>query len=425
MAAASTTDANVGTSEANAATLSVEQAIERILSGDYPRPAAETLALDQCLDRVLAEPLVSPLDQPNWDHSAMDGYALRHVDLSRELLQWRISQRIPAGAQAEPLAPGTAARIFTGAPVPAGADTVVVQEICLQDGDQLRIAPEDAARIKPGANIRKQGEDIRVGDAILAAGARLRPQHLALAASVGVPRLSVYQRLRVAILSSGDELVMPGDALQPGQIYNSNRFMLAGLVRALGCEVLDLGMIPDRLEPTLEALREAAGQADLVIASGGVSVGEEDHVRPAVEQLGQLDLPQVAMRPGKPVAVGRIGQAAFFGSPGNPVSLFVTFVLFARPLIQKLQGMEGDLRPRVLRAPADFETSKADKRREYQRARLVQGSDGQACVQVFPSRSSAAIGSLTWADGLVLIPEQRRIRRGEWVDFLAFSELLS
>jgi molybdopterin molybdotransferase len=445
-----TTAPNTCTDAASQKTLTVEEAIARILAVEHPRLEVERLPLDQALGRVLAETVASPIDQPNWDHSAMDGYALRHADLSRDPPQWSVSQRIPAGSQPEPLAPGTAARIFTGAPAPLGADTVVVQEICILEnkgrhGEQLRIAPEDIARIKPGANIRQRGEDIRSGDQILHAGTRLAPQHLALAASVGLAELAVHRLLRVAILSSGDELVMPGQPLRPGQIYNSNRYMLAALLRALRCEVIDRGMIPDRFEPTLQALRAAADQADLVIASGGVSVGEEDHVRPAVEQLGSLDVARVAMRPGKPVAVGRIGHAAFIGSPGNPVSLFVTFALFARPLILKLQGqipeqtpeqipgqrpgqindMGGAFLPRPQRASADFATQKPDKRREYRRARLVHDAEGQPRVQVFLSRSSAAITSLTWADGLVVIPENTQINHGDPVDFLPFSELLT
>lgn len=405
--------------------LDVDAAVACILAAEHPLPTRERVAIDQALGRVLAESLSSPLDQPAWDQSAMDGYALCHADLRRDPPCWQVSQRVAAGCAPAPLAPGTAARIFTGACLPAGADTVVVQEVCARDGQLLRIAATEVAGIRLGANVRKQGEDVRVGDRILDAGTRLRPQHLALAAAVGLGEVPVYRRLRVAILSSGDELLLPGEAPRLGRIYNSNRFMLAGLVRALGCEVRDLGMIPDSLEPTLNALRQAAEQADLVVVSGGVSVGEEDHVRPALQRLGRIDVGAVAMRPGKPVVVGRIGRAAFVGCPGNPVSLFVTFALFARPLILTLQGCTGDLLPRARPAIADFSTAKADKRREYQRARLVRGEDGRDRVRVFPSRSSAAIQSLTWADGLVVIPEHRRISPGDRVDFLAFSDLLA
>lgn len=415
--------ANQCTAPAAVGTQTVEQAIARILAAERPVPPIEQQPLDDCLGRVLAAPLVSRLDQPNWDHSAMDGFALRSADLARDPPRWPISQRIAAGAQPQPLAPGTAARIFTGAPVPPGADTVAIQEICAQEGDWLRIQPADLARIQAGANIRRRGEDIQAGDTLIAPGTRLEPQHLALAAAVGETELPVYRPLRIALLTSGDELIMPGRALQLGQIYNSNRFMLHALVRMLGCEPLERGRIPDRLDETVEALRQAAEDADLVIASGGVSVGEEDHVRPAVERLGQLEVGKVAMRPGKPVAIGQVAGTPFIGSPGNPVSLFVTFLLFARPLILQLQGQRSALVPRVQRVIADFETKKADPRREYQRARLTATPDGQYRVQTFPSRSSAAINSLTWAHGLVVIPEHTRVRRGDLLDFLPFSEL--
>ncbi len=419
------TAADTPNPERATATLTVEEAMTRILADTHVPLATECLPLDQSLGRILAKPLFSQIDQPPWDHSAMDGYAVRHADLSAETPQLMISQRISAGHSPEALAPGTAARIFTGAPVPSGADTVIVQEICTRDGDKLLIAPDDVRHIKPGANIRRQAENFHAGDSLLPAGTRLGAAHLALAASVGLGELTLYRRLRVAFLTSGDELVMPGTPLQPGQIYNSNRFMLSALLRTLGCDTVDCGMIPDRFEPTLEALRQAATQADLVMVSGGVSVGEEDHVRPALEQLGRLDIPRVAMRPGKPIVVGKIGHSAFIGSPGNPVSLFVTFVLFARPLILKLQGVSGDLRPRAWRVRADFTTRKADKRREYQRARLVRDADGQDRVEVFSNPSSAAIHALTWANGLVMIPEHTLINPGDPVDFLPFSELLS
>jgi molybdopterin molybdotransferase len=400
--------------------LTVEQALERLLGYAQPLDETETLPTADCLGRVLAEPVVSGVDLPYWDNSAMDGYALRADDLAAHGGRLPVSQRIPAGHCGTPLAPGTAARIFTGAPVPEGADTVVVQEVCESVGDAVRVTAE----IKPGANIRRRGEEITAGTEVLAAGTRLGPQHLGMAAGVGAEELRVHGRLKVAILATGDELVMPGTALGPGQIYNSNRFLFRALLQALGCEVVDLGIIADDREATVAALRNAATLADLVLASGGVSVGEEDHIRPAVEQLGSLDLWRVAMRPGKPLAFGRIGETPFIGSPGNPVSLFVTFGLFARPFIQRLQGMRDAGLPQALPARAGFNLAKPVKRRDYQRARLSVDADGQAVVEVFRSTSSAALSSLTWANGLAIIPEGAPIQEGDRVDFIPFSELL-
>jgi molybdopterin molybdotransferase len=295
-----------------------------------------------------------------------------------------------------------------------------MQEDCAIDGDLVQV-PGD---LKTGANVRRRGEDLRAGDLLLPAGTRLGPQHLGLAASVGVADLTVKRRLRVAFVASGDELVMPGRPLAPGQIYNSNRFLFSALLEALGCTVIHLGIVEDRLEATVEALAAAADQADLVLASGGVSVGDEDHVRPAVERLGSLDLWRVAMRPGKPLAFGHIGDTPFIGSPGNPVSLFVTFCLFARPFILRMQGVAGDLRPLHLPVRAGFDWPTPTKRREYLRARLDQDADGAPVAQIFSSRSSAALTSLTWADGLVVMPQGRTLTTGETISFIPFSELL-
>jgi molybdopterin molybdotransferase len=406
------------------APLTVEAALALLLEQAEPVADTEAIALDHALGRVLAAPVASPIDQPAWDNSAMDGYAVRSADLAagRADRTLAVSQRIPAGARAEPLAPGTAARIFTGAPVPEGADTVVVQEACeaLDEGRRVRLPQA----VQPGRNIRYRGEQLRAGSEVLAAGVRLGPQHLALAAAVGAAEVPVRRRLRVAIFASGDELVEPGAALGPGQIYNSNRTLFRALLTGLGCDILDLGIVADTRAATRAALADGAERADLVLASGGVSVGEEDHVRPAVEELGRLDLWSVAMRPGRPLAFGHIGATPFIGSPGNPVSLFVTFCLFARPFILRLQGQALVPPPKRILAAAGFDWQRPDKRREYQRARLVTSANGTQRVEVYASRSSADLTSLTWADGLVELEENRSFRAGEPVRFIPFSELI-
>nr|WP_093186338.1 gephyrin-like molybdotransferase Glp [Thiocapsa sp. KS1] len=402
------------------AALTKVQALERLLARVEPVGETETVAIADGLGRILAEPVISAIDVPAWDNSAMDGYAIRHADLASADGRLRVAQRIPAGFAGTALEPGTAARIFTGAPVPEGCDTVVIQEVCEAAEDWVRV-PLDS---KPGANIRRIGEDIRAGSEVVAAGTRLAPQHLGLAASVGAARIHVRRRLRVAVFSSGDELVMPGDPLGPGQIYNSNRFMLFGLLQRLGCETIDLGIVEDTLDATEQALRRGAAQADLIVGSGGVSVGEEDHIKTALERVGTLELWTIAIRPGKPLAFGRIGTTPFIGNPGNPVSLFVTFCLFGIPVIRRLQGIAGDLRPPTLQVRAGFDWPRPDKRREFHRARLRTAEDGSPELLVFPSRSSAVLSSVAWADGLVEIPEGRVIQKGDLVDFIPFEGLL-
>lgn len=401
--------------------LAMEEALELLQAGARPVASLERVPILAGLGRVLAEPVVSTIDVPAWDNSAMDGYALRVADLKADGGQLRVAQRIPAGIAPEPLAPGTAARIFTGAPIPEGADAVAIQEVCETDGDQVRV-PAD---IKSGANIRLTGEDIASGVQVIAAGTRLQAQHLGLAASVGAAELGVHRRLRVAVFSSGDELVMPGEPLGPGQIYNSNRYTLCSLLEELGCEISDLGIVQDTLDATMDALAGAAERADLILASGGVSVGEEDHVKPAVERLGSLDLWKIAIRPGKPLAFGHIGptQTPFIGSPGNPVSLFVTFCLFARPFILRMQGVSGSLEPCSTIAKAGFDWPKPDKRREFQRARLEPDENGESRVKIYPSRSSGVLSSVAWANGLAVIPEGQILRKGDPIRFIPFSEL--
>jgi molybdopterin molybdotransferase len=398
---------------------SYQEALDLLLSHAAPVAETETVPLCAALGRVLARPVSSLIDVPGWDYSAMDGYAVRASDVPSPGTTLPVSQRIPAGAAPGPLQPGTAARIFTGAPIPAGCDSVVIQEVCRAEGDSVTVD----APVSPDQNIRRRGEDIARGAEIIAAGTRLAPQHLGLAASVGVAELNVYRRLKVAVFTSGDELVSPGEPLAPGKIYNSNRYTATGLLQSLGCEVIDLGIVADDLEATVAAMRRASEQADLVLATGGVSVGEEDHVKPAVERLGSLDMWKIAIRPGKPVAFGRIGDAHFLGSPGNPVSLFVTFLLFARPFILRRQGMVA-VEPLAVQAVADFDWPRPDKRREFHRARLWRAADGVARLSVHPSRSSGVLSSVTWANGLVVIPEGRSVSRGDTLDFLPFAELL-
>ncbi len=409
-------------SETPRSPLSMEEALELLLARSRPIADSERIPTGSGLGRVLAEPVMSTIDVPGWDNSAMDGYAIRIADLAASGGRLPISQRIPAGVAGPPLKPGTAARIFTGAPVPAGADTVVIQESCVADGDWVQVPPD----LKTGANIRRVGEDITAGSQVIGAGIRLEAQHLGLAASVGSAELTVRRRLRVAVFSSGDELVMPGTPLGPGQIYNSNRFTLNGLLEELGCEILDSGIVKDTLDATMQALADATERSDLILASGGVSVGEEDHVKPAVERLGSLDLWQIAIRPGKPLAFGHIGavRTPFIGSPGNPVSLFVTFCLFARPFIRRMQGITGSLRPASVTAEAGFDWPRAAKRREFQRARLEPGKgSSRPRVNLYPNRSSAVLSSVAWANGLAVIPEDRALQEGDPIEFIPFSEL--
>ncbi|MCX7167583.1 MAG: molybdopterin molybdotransferase MoeA [Rhodocyclales bacterium] len=394
--------------------LDFEDALARLLAGAVPVRDTETVATQSAAGRILAQGLHSTIDVPPLDNTSMDGYAVRCADVPAAGTRLVVGQRIPAGSVGRSLAPGTAARIFTGAPLPTGVDAVVMQELCAVDGDHVTVNHVP----KVGEWIRRRGEDIAAGSEVLAAGTRLSAAHVGVAASVGAAQLTVFRRLRVALFSTGDELAMPGEALKPGGIYNSNRYTLRALLEGLGCEVADLGIVPDSRDATRSALREAAAANDLILTSGGVSVGEEDHVKPAVEAEGSLDLWKIAIKPGKPLAFGRVGAAAFIGLPGNPVSSFVTFVMLVRPFILKAQGAS-KLRPRARGLQADFDC-KGDPRREFLRARI----NAEGGLELFANQSSGVLTSCTWADGLIDNPPRHAIHSGDTVRFLPFSELL-
>lgn len=394
--------------------LSLEEALERLLSGVRPFTEQERLPTAEALGRVLAEDLVSPLDVPPLANSSMDGYAVRVADVPGAGTELQVAQRIAAGQVGTVLQPGTAARIFTGAPVPEGADAIVMQEQCeALEGGRVRIH----AVPQPRQWIREQGEDVRRGSVVLARGRRLKPQDIGLAATVGAASVAVVRRPRVALFSTGDELVMPGEPLRPGAIYNSNRYTLRALLAQFGCECTDLGIVPDTLEATREALRSAAAGHDLILTSGGVSVGEEDHIKPAVQAEGQLDLWQIAIKPGKPLAFGRVREAWFIGLPGNPVSSFITFLLAVRPFLLALQGADPAM-PRPWAVPAAFDWPKADKRREFLRVRRT--ADGR--VELFPNQSSGVLTSTVWADGVVDNPPGQTVAAGDVVRFIPFAE---
>ncbi len=391
----------------------VEEALARILADARQISGAEFRPLSECRNRVLASAVHSAIDVPPADNSSMDGYALRFEDYATGQRRFVLSQRVAAGAVGLPLEPGTAARIFTGAELPAGADAVVMQEEArAQDG-----AVEFGEGLRPGANVRPRGQDISVGSLAVEAGTRLSAGHLGLLASIGLPGVPVLPRLRVAILSTGNELVEPGQPLAPGQIYNSNRYMLSAMLEDLGMAVIDKGIVPDEPEGTRRLLAEAAESADVVLTTGGVSVGEEDHVKGAVEALGELQLWKLAIKPGKPLAYGRVAGKPFFGLPGNPSSVFVTFTVIARPYLQRMQGLTQDLRLQEVQAEAGFDWPKAGKRQEYLRGRLETHGDG-AVVRLYPNQSSGVLASVAWGNCLVVLPVGKTVNAGEVVRVL-------
>ena len=394
----------------NQGLLSVDEALARLLAEAKPVAEVEEVPTLEATNRILARAQRSTMDVPPMDNSAMDGYAVSTRDSSR----LKVAQKIMAGSVGQPLEKGTAARIFTGAPIPPGADAIVMQEHCDVQGDEVLLKKKP----QPGDWIRRVGSDVKNGGEILPAGKRLLPQDTGLAASVGIKALPVFRKIRLGLFFTGDELVMPGEPLAPGRIYNSNRFTLRGLGELFGCELRDYGIVPDSLEATREVLRRAAAECDVIVTSGGVSVGDADYVKPAVEAEGKLLMWRIAMKPGRPLAFGCVNKAFFIGLPGNPVSSFVTFLIFVRPFLLRTQGLSA-VQPKSIAARADFDWAEPDARREFLRVKWNE----QGGLDLYPTQDSAVLTSTSWAHGLVDNPAGQAIQKGDMVRFLAYSEL--
>lgn len=395
----------------------VDDAIEHLVARARPVADTQTVSLADSLDRVLARDYTVPEDVPPADNSAVDGYAVRAGDLSHETVL-PVSGRVAAGQPPGSLQPGTAVRIFTGSEIPAGADSVVMQERVTVTDEGITID----AMVSEGQNIRRQGQDLAHGELALAKGTRIRPQEMGLLGSMGVADVSVYAKLKVAILNTGDELVAPGQPLAPGQIYNSNRYTLLGLLAKAGCDVSLCETLADTREATRSTLTRAAAESDLIITTGGVSVGEEDHVRAVLEESGKLSLWRMASKPGKPLAFGAMDGTPVLGLPGNPAAVLVTFTVVGMPFIRACQGrttmtLHGE------RLPAGFATEKPSVRREYVRARKSMGADGPV-IMAYPNQSSGVLSSACWAEGLAVVPENETIGLGDTVSYYSFAELL-
>jgi len=397
----------------------VSEALQTLLDAVQPVTDTESVTLTAARGRVLAEAVTSAVDVPPLDNSAVDGYAVASADLaSGRECRLPMSQRIAAGQVGAPLQPGTAARIFTGAPLPPGADAVVMQEDTETDGNTVLIK----VAVTSGMNVRSRGQDLSKGGVALPAGRRLRPQDMGLLASAGVGEVTVWRRLKVAIASTGDELVEPGQQAGPGQIYNSNRYTLLGMLASLGVEVIDLGIIEDTPEATERALLQAADEADCIITSGGVSVGEEDHVKDAVERLGRLELWKLAIKPGKPLAFGQVKDTPFIGLPGNPAAVFVTFSVLARPFLLKAQGASEWLtKGWPLKTGFDYHNRGA--RQEYLRCRLLVDEAGGWVIDKYPNQSSGVLASASWGDGFAVVPPGMQVRAGDLLEFISYNEL--
>ena len=401
--------------------MSADDALSFLIDSASVTAMTEAVSLDDSLGRILASDIHSTINVPGFDNSAMDGYtiALKDSQVAQENLSFDVVDRIAAGSTGNDLKIGNAARIFTGAPIPNGANTVVMQEECTLSEDKSQITVKRA--IDLNENIRPTGNDILKDNVILSSGRQIKPQDISLAASVGVGELVVFKKIKVGVFFTGDELVEPGNFLTPGKIYNSNRYALVALLKQVGCDVINLGNIEDKLDATCEALEALESQCDLIMTTGGVSVGEEDHVKPAVEKLGELNLWKIRMKPGKPLAYGKVKQTPFIGLPGNPVSSFVTFCIFSLPFIKKMQG-NSNYESKILKVKTNFDCKRAKPRREYARVRIDHSTE-TPLANLFPKQGSDVMSSVVWADGIIEIPENTTFETGTILNYYSMSEL--
>ena len=401
--------------------MSADDALSFLIDAAIITNKTETVSLDNSLGRVLAKDIHSTINVPGFDNSAMDGYtiALDHNQTTQANQSFEVVDRIAAGSTGNDLKIGNAARIFTGAPIPNGANTVVMQEECTLSKDKSQITVKRAINLNE--NIRPTGNDILKDNVILSSGRQIKPQDISLAASVGVGELVVFKKIKVGVFFTGDELVEPGNPLTPGKIYNSNRYALVALLKQVGCDVINLGNIQDKLDATCEALEALESQCDLIMTTGGVSVGEEDHVKPAVEKLGELNLWKIRMKPGKPLAYGKVKQTPFIGLPGNPVSSFVTFCIFSLPFIKKMQG-NSNYESKILKVKTNFDCKRAKPRREYARVRIDHSTE-TPLANLFPKQGSDVMSSVVWADGIIEIPENITFETGTILNYYSMSEL--
>ena len=401
--------------------MSADDALSFLIDSASVTAMTEAVSLDDSLGRILASDIHSTINVPGFDNSAMDGYtiALNDNQVAQENLSFDVVDRIAAGSTGNDLMVGNAARIFTGAPIPNGANTVVMQEECTLSEDKSQITVKRA--IDLNENIRPTGNDILKDNVILSSGRQIKPQDISLAASVGVGELVVFKKIKVGVFFTGDELVEPGNLLTPGKIYNSNRYALVALLKQVGCDVINLGNIEDKLDATCEALEALESQCDLIMTTGGVSVGEEDHVKPAVEKLGELNLWKIRMKPGKPLAYGKVKQTPFIGLPGNPVSSFVTFCIFSLPFIKKMQG-NSNYESKILKVKTNFDCKRAKPRREYARVRIDHSTE-TPLANLFPKQGSDVMSSVVWADGIIEIPENTTFDTGTILSYYSMSEL--